>query len=76
MPKARKAPQKKVIQSQKRGVKLASALFIALGVLVVLSMLFSSIFTQNPQAIIPVTTPVPTVVVSAPTTAPTVVPTP
>jgi hypothetical protein len=62
MTKARKAPQKKSSRNQNRGLKLASALFIGLGVLVVLSMLFSSVFTQNQQAIRPVTTPVPTVI--------------
>ena len=45
MTKARKAPQKKTQQSQNRGLKIASAVFVAVGVLVILSMIVSSIFT-------------------------------
>ncbi|TAH52479.1 MAG: hypothetical protein EYC68_06810 [Chloroflexota bacterium] len=50
MAKAKKAPQqKKAPQNQNRGLKIASALFVGLGVLVVLSMIISSVFTQSPQ---------------------------
>ncbi len=62
MAKAKKAPQKKIQKTQNRGIKIASALFVLLGVLVVLSMVLSSVFTQNPQVVIPPSTPVPTVV--------------
>lgn len=68
MAKAKKAPQKKAAAStQNRGVKIASALFVALGLLVVLSMLLSSVFTQTPQVAVPVPTAVPIMV---PTTTP------
>lgn len=62
MTKARKAPQKKIQRTQNRGLKLASALFVALGVLVVLSMIFSSVFTQPPAPIVPITAAAPTVI--------------
>jgi hypothetical protein len=60
MTKARKAPQKKIQQPKNRGIKIASALFVALGVLVVLSMILSSVFTQTPQVVVPVATSFPT----------------
>ncbi len=64
MTKARKAPQKKTQQSQNRGLKIASAVFVAVGVLVILSMIVSSIFTvpqqvTAPAQTIPTTTLVP-----------------
>jgi hypothetical protein len=67
MTKAKKAPQKKTTASnQNRGVKIASGIFIAIGILVVLSMIVSSIFTVNQPVI---ATPFPTNV-PAPTAAP------
>ncbi|GIL14838.1 MAG: hypothetical protein BroJett039_00110 [Chloroflexota bacterium] len=54
MTKARKATQKKTTQSSNRGLKIASALFVILGVLVALSMVVSSIFTVPPQPSAPV----------------------
>jgi hypothetical protein len=64
MTKARKATQKKSQQNQNRGLKIASAIFVAVGVLVILSMIVSSVFTV-PQTVtapvqsIPTTTLVP-----------------
>lgn len=54
MTKARKAPQKKTNSQENRGLKIASAIFVAVGVLVVLSMIVSSIFTTTPQPAAPV----------------------
>ena len=57
MTKARKAPQKKSQQTTGRGLKIASALFVVLGILVALSMVVSSVLTtptqttQAPQSI-------------------------
>ena len=66
MTKARKASAKKTNTNKNQGIKIASALFIALGVLVVLSMLLSSIFTQNPQSVLPAATqPLPTIAATA-----------
>ncbi len=64
MTKARKAPQKKTQQSQNRGLKIASMIFVVVGVLVILSMIVSSIFTvpqrtAAPAQAIPTTTLVP-----------------
>ncbi len=49
MTKARKAPQKKTQATTGRGLKIASALFVVLGILVALSMVVSSIFTVPSQ---------------------------
>lgn len=66
MTKAKRATLKKTTQKpQNRGLKVASALFVALGVLVILSMILSSVITQTPQAIVPTSTPI-----VVPTTAP------
>lgn len=54
MTKARKAPQKKSQTTPNRGLKIASAIFVAVGVLVVLSMIVSSIFTVPQQVTAPV----------------------
>ena len=54
MTKARKASQKKPQQTQNRGLKIASAIFVAVGVLVVLSMIVSSVFTVPQQTTAPV----------------------
>jgi hypothetical protein len=62
MTKAKKAPSKRTQQPRNRGIRIASALFIALGVLVVLSMILSSVFTQTPQVVVPVASPFPTAV--------------
>ena len=65
MTKARKASQKKPQQNQNRGLKIASAIFVAVGVLVILSMVVSSIFTvphtvaPQSQQMVPTTTLVP-----------------
>lgn len=64
MTKARKASQKKPQQNQNRGLRIASAIFVGVGVLVILSMIVSSIFTvpQQPVApaqVMPTTTLVP-----------------
>lgn len=70
MPKAKKAPQKKAQAPENRGLKLASAIFVAIGLLVVISMIASSVFTQNQPV---VAAPFPTAVFTAvplPTTAP------
>jgi hypothetical protein len=67
MVKAKKAPLKKTTRPQNRGLKLVSALFVGLGLLVVLSMIISSVFTQTPQVILPTFTPI---------VVPTAVPTP
>jgi len=70
MPKAKKAPQKKAQAPENRGLKLASAIFVGIGLLVVLSMIASSVFTRNQPA---VAQPIPTAVFTAlppPTTAP------
>jgi uncharacterized membrane protein len=66
MAKAKKAPQKKArsTTTQNRNIRIASALFVALGVLVVLSMILSSVFTQNPQPI-PAATAFPTAIVTS-----------
>ncbi len=58
MTKAKKASQKKAAQPKNRGLKVASALFVGLGVLVVLSMILGSVFTQTPQAVVPTSTPI------------------
>lgn len=68
MAKARKAPVKKAQKPGNRNIKIASALAVALGALVALSMIIGSVFTQNPQVAVPQPTDVPTVIV--PTTAP------
>lgn len=70
MTKARKAPLKKTTQ-RNQNVRIASSLFVALGVLVVLAMLLGSIFTQNPQSVVPIATSFATVI---PTLAATAVP--
>lgn len=54
MTKARKASQKKTQQGNNRGLKIASAIFVGVGVLVVLSMIVSSMFTVPQQATAPV----------------------
>lgn len=54
MTKARKAPQKKTQRDPNRGLKIASAVFVAVGVLVVLSMIVSSMFTVPRQVSAPV----------------------
>ncbi len=64
MTKARKATQKKPQQNQNRGLKIASAIFVGVGVLVILSMIVSSIFTvpqraAAPAQVLPTTTLVP-----------------
>lgn len=64
MPKAKKAPLKKTQRTNNRGLKIASALFVGIGLLVVVSMIVSSVFTTN-QPI--VATPFPT---NIPTAAP------
>ena len=68
MTKARKAPQKKGKKTGNRNIKIASALAVALGALVALSMVMSSIFTQNAQVTSQPQPTTPSVVV--PTTAP------
>ena len=67
MTKAKKAPVKKAQQQENRGLKLASGIFVAIGLLVVLSMIVSSVFTRNQ----PVAVPIPTsITVPAPTAVP------
>jgi flagellar basal body-associated protein FliL len=62
MTKARKAPQKK---QKKRGTKeWASIILLVIGTLVALSMVVTSIFTQNPQVQAQQPTAAPTVVVT------------
>lgn len=57
MAKAKKASLKKANAKPKnQGVRIASALFVALGILVVLSMLLGSVFTNTPQVVAPVAT--------------------
>ncbi len=60
MTKARKAPQKKSTQTTGRGMKIASALFVGLGILVALSMVISSVFTTPSQPAQP-QQPIPTI---------------
>ncbi|MCC7161524.1 MAG: hypothetical protein IT331_03445 [Anaerolineae bacterium] len=59
MAKAKKAPQKKTQPASNRGLKVASGIFVAIGLLVVLSMIVSSVFTTNRTT---VATPFPTAV--------------
>lgn len=59
MTKARKAPAGK---QQKKDTKWANILFLTIGALVVLSMILTSIFTQNPQANSAAPTPTPIIV--------------
>jgi len=59
MTKAKKAPQKQV---KKRDTKWANIIFLVIGVLVALSMVVTSIFTQTQQTAVPAPTPVPAVV--------------
>ncbi len=59
MTKAKKAPQKQV---KKREIKWANIIFLAIGVLVALSMILTSVVTQTPQATVPVATDVPAMV--------------
>ncbi len=64
MAKAKKAPQKKPqTSSQSRGVRIASGIFVVIGLLVVLSMILGSVITQTPQPIpvtpVPIATTVP-----------------
>ncbi len=63
MTKARKAPQKK---AQKRDIKWANLLFLAIGVIVVLSMVITSLVTQTPQPVTTAPTPPPVVVTPNP----------
>lgn len=70
MAKAKKAPQKKMQSNAQsnRGLKVASGIFVAIGLLVVISMIVSSVFTQTAPV---VSAPVPTAVFTAvPTAAP------
>lgn len=70
MAKAKKAPQKKAQSNAQsnRGLKVASGIFVAIGLLVVISMIVSSVFTRNaPVVAVPIPTAVMTVV---PTAAP------
>lgn len=53
MAKAKKASQKKPQQTNNRGVRIASLLFVAIGLLVVLSMIASSVFTTNQPVVAP-----------------------
>lgn len=52
MTKARKAPIKK---APKREIKWANIVFLAIGILVALSMVITSIVTSNPQPATPPT---------------------
>jgi hypothetical protein len=58
MTKAKKAPQKK---PQKRDIKWANIIFLAIGVFVVLSLIITSVITTTATPIVVTPTPLPAV---------------
>ncbi len=75
MTKVRKAPLKK---PPKRKINWANIIFLAIGVLVALSMVITAVVTLNPQPLAPnvLPTTIPTEPTAMPSAAPTVAPTP
>jgi len=73
--KVRKAPLKK---QQKRKINWANIIFLAIGVLVALSMVITAVVTLNPQPLAPnvLPTTIPAEPTAMPSAVPTVAPTP
>jgi hypothetical protein len=63
MAKAKKAPQKK---PQKRDIKWANIIFLAIGVVVALSMIITSVISTTATPVVVTPTPLPALVTPAP----------